>query len=287
MRLSAARWIIAAVLSAVVVSSNLTAHADSPEFVSATEFEELKQRFDEYERRLNAAEYRPAPRTFCHPCSTQPGLTFNAEVTFLKPYQSEGESPGFDHEAAPRVSMGYTGNEGLGVRVRWFDYETVNPANIGVPALIEKFDLDVVDVEVTDKFRLGHWDGLLSGGLRYADYEEFGFFDADRMNDSLGPVIGVELSRNVNSKLQLFGLARASLQFAGDGVDNGRPMSNMFFSISEIQIGAERTLREVRGGRVFIRGAFEAQRWSGGVIGDGDSEDLGLIGGTVAIGIAR
>ena len=130
MRRSVAPWTFAAVMTAVIVSICEPAPADSPEFVSATEFESLKQRFEEYERRLNAVQYRPSPRYFCHPCSTKPGITFNAEVTFLKPYQSEGEAPGFDHEAAPRLTLGYTGREGLGVRVRWFDYETVSPANM-------------------------------------------------------------------------------------------------------------------------------------------------------------
>ena len=173
------------------------------------------------------------------------------------------------------------------MRARWFEYENLNPDNVGVPTLIESFDLTMVDVEVTDKFKLGHWNGLISGGLRYADYKEFGFFDADQMTDSLGPVIGIELTRCVDDKWSLFGLARTSLQFADHGLDNGAPMTNLFFTITEIQLGAERTLRRVHGGHWFIRGVFEAQRWSGGVIGDGDTEDLGLIGGTVAIGFTR
>ena len=248
------RYILLFAVSLFSLGSGSTRAADDNlEFVPRSELEALQRRFDEYDRRLAAAENnRPAGRSFCYPCATQSGATAGAEITWLKPFHSEGEAPGFDHDPAARLWVGYTGDQGLGVRARWFEYENLNPENVGVPFLIESFDLTMVDVEVTDKFKLGHWEGLISGGLRYADYKEFGFFDADQMTDSLGPVIGLELTRCVNDRWSLFGIARTSLQFADHGLDNDDPVTNLFFSITEIQLGAERTLRKVHGGHWLV-----------------------------------
>ena len=147
--------------------------------------------------------------------------------------------------------------------------------------------MTVIDFEVTDRFQLGHWDGLLSGGLRYADYQEFGFFDAEQMDDSVGLVLGVELYRPVIGGLSIYGHARYSFQFAETGLDNGFPMEDTLFSIGETQLGVEWSRCGPAGGNWFVRGAVETQYWSGGTIGDGDSEDLGLIGGVFAVGITR
>ncbi|MBC8355650.1 MAG: hypothetical protein H8E66_27035 [Planctomycetes bacterium] len=257
-------------------------------FASVADFNAMSARMADYEARLAANEMNAAaPVVSCFGCATDPGFAFEAELLFLKPFQSEGEAPGFDYQPAHRVSLGWTGGNGLGVRVRWFDYHNRNLNNVGVPPLIEDFDLSVVDFEVTDKFQLGHWEGLLSGGVRFADYEELGFFDGDQMDDSLGPVIGVQLNRQVTERLAMFALARDSFQFAPRGLDNGTPMEDMTFNIAEVQLGVQWTTCRDKGGNWLIRGAFESQYWSGGVIGDGDTEDMGLVGGTFAVGVTR
>jgi len=61
----------------------------------------------------------------------------------------------------------------------------------------------------------------------------------------------------------------------------------MTFSIAEAQLGVQWSKPRSKGGDWFVRGAAESQYWSGGVIGDGDTEDLGLIGGIIAIGLTR
>lgn len=269
----------------VIFSAGTASAQEVLDFVPRSDFEALQRRLDSYDQRLASTEHRPASRSFCYPCSSQAGVTFGAETTFLRLYQSEGETPGFNFEAAPRIWLGYTGDQGLGIRARWFDYEARNSANAGQET--ENIDLNVIDVELTDKFQLGHWKGLFTAGLRYADYEEYNDDEYSAMNDSLGAIVGVEMTRQVNSKLHLFGLARASLQYASDGMDSSDDRRNLFFSTTEIQLGAERTLKEICGGRLFLRGAFEAQSWSGGTIGDGDTEDLGLVGGTIGIGFTR
>ena len=212
------------------------------------------------------------------------GAFIAGEAVVLTPYHSEGEAPGFDAEVAPRVIAGIAGEDGLGLRFRWFDWSARNPNNAG-QALIERLSLETVDVELTQSFSHGNLSGVASAGYRYADYREFGFFDADEMRNSDGLVVGLELAHLLTDDILLFGKGRYSMQFASRGTETGTPRSNLFFTTAEIQLGAEATLwRFDGGGRVFVRAAAEAQSWSGGTIGDGDQEDLGLFGGTVLAG---
>lgn len=249
----------------------------------------LNQRMDQYESRLAVAEAGAIKaKTFCYACASRPGTTLGAQFLLLKPFQSEGETPGYNFKSSFRVWLGWTRDDGLGFRVRWFDYNDHHPGNSGFAAgLIESIDITVVDLEVTDKFQLAHWYGLLSGGLRYANYEEFGFTDADEMYDSLGMVLGVELNRPLGHCWSIVSLARGSIQFAGEGLLNDNPMSNLTFHIFETQLGVRRVWHRSKERDWFIQSAFESQYWSGGVIGDGDSEDLGLIGFTFGFGTTR
>ncbi len=213
------------------------------------------------------------------------GAFIAGEAVILRPYQSEGEAPGFDAEAAPRVIAGLVNDDGLGIRFRWFDWSAFNPNNVAQPPFIERISLETIDVELTQSFARGNLSGVASAGYRYADYREFGFFDADDMRNSNGLVVGLELAHRFTDDILLFGKGRYSLQYASKGTETGTPRSNLFFTTAELQLGAEATLwRFDGGGRVFVRGAAEAQSWSGGTIGDGDQEDLGLFGGTVLAG---
>ncbi|MEM1199403.1 MAG: hypothetical protein AAGI06_08860, partial [Pseudomonadota bacterium] len=214
------------------------------------------------------------------------GAFIAGEAVVLTPYQSEGEAPGFDAEVAPRVIAGIEGEDGLGIRFRWFDWSALNPNNVGVPERIERLSLETIDVELTQSFSHGNLSGVASAGYRYADYREFGFTDADEMRNSNGLVVGLELAHLLTDDILLFGKGRYSMQYASRGTETGTSRSNLFFTTAEIQLGAEATLwRFEGGGRVYVRGAAEAQSWSGGTIGDGDQEDLGLFGGTVLAGL--
>ena len=58
-------------------------------------------------------------------------------------------------------------------------------------------------------------------------------------------------------------------------------------NIAEVQLGIQWSQCRAGGGSWFVRGAFESQYWSGGVIGDGDSEDVAFVGPTFSIGLSR
>ncbi len=220
-------------------------------------------------------------------CRT-PGLVFGAELAFLKPSHTEGQTPDYDYEATPRLWIGWQRADGLGARVRWFEFDahTNNEAN----ARIDDLNMMTLDLELTDTFTLGSkWEGLFSGGLRYAQYKEDyasppgnNFLEID---EAYGLILGMELYRPVWNNLYVFGIVRGSAMFGEDTFDNTNVVTDSTFFITEFQLGAEyrRTLCGTT--YLFARGAVEAQYWNG--VSDSDSEDTSLSGVAFSVGLAR
>ena len=100
-------------------TSNLV-HAEDIEFVTTAEFESLHARLAEFERRLVHAESRTPAKNHCPICPNTPGIVAGAELLLIKPHHSEGETPGFGVNAASRFWLGWSGENGLGLRARWF-----------------------------------------------------------------------------------------------------------------------------------------------------------------------
>ncbi len=286
------KWSVSAWIAVLCLAFGaLPARAQSTSYVSATKFASLQDRLDQVEAEL--ARFRNADggvSSCCDdggcdawPCYT-PGLVFGAELTFLRPFQSEGQMAGFDYTAAPRLWIGWQNSNGLGVRFRWFEYD-----GSGADASSQYTDvgMETMDLEVTDTFTLGKkWNGLLSAGVRYAEYDERsaggGILETD---GALGLVVGAELYRALTCNLYLFGIGRTAFMYTDKTNDLGSPNPDSTFSISELQVGVE--YRRYLSGttRLFARAAVEGQYWAG--VSDGDTEDTSLIGGVFAIGLAR
>ncbi len=286
------KWSISAWIAVLCLALGaMPAKAQSTSYVSATKFASLQDRLDQVEADL--ARYRNADGgvSSCDdggddawPCYTS-GLVFGAEVAVLRPFQSEGQMEGFDYKAAPRIWLGWQNSNGFGLRARWFDYDGggASPTSIYSDVGMETFDL-----EVTDTFTLGKkWEGLLSAGVRYAEFTETrtvggGVLETD---GALGLVVGAELYRPLTCNLYLFGIGRTAFMYADATNNNGTLNPDTTFNISELQVGVE--YRRYLSGttRLFARAAVEGQYWAG--MSDRDTEDVSLIGGTFAVGIAR
>ena len=191
---------------------------------------------------------------------------------FLRAYSGdEGQSPSTQYIATPRVTAGFVRADGLGLRVRAFIYDSESS--------IEHFDVSFGDIEVTDKFELGCWSGVLSGGLRGAHYKESASNDIDFTG--FGPVIGASLTRPLQGNLHLVGSARYSVVFGRDSVFNERETN----TITEVSLGTEYRRSVCGTNELFLRSAWETQYWA--QVADADEGDFGLVGYSFAIGITR
>ncbi|MCI0358579.1 MAG: Lpg1974 family pore-forming outer membrane protein [Planctomycetaceae bacterium] len=128
----------------------------------------------------------------CHCCCCpRYGLEAGAEATFLRPtLASRGtDAPpndptavDFDYEAAPRIWLGYTYDDGWGLRARYWQidayerFESISLEGVGNDSsfLTGFFNLDAytVDAELTRQFAWGNWCLLGALGVRHAEYRE-------------------------------------------------------------------------------------------------------------------
>ena len=198
---------------------------------------------------------------------------FSAQALLLKAHQNEG---GYDNnqdfEAGYRVAVSYQGCDGgLGVRLRYFDWEGDNDWYPSMSAF---------DLEVFDGFELGEWQGEFSFGLRYATFEE----SMDETDfDGWGPTLGVEMTRALSGPFSIYAGARASLVYGDVEYSDGSVgfvENDAFISILELSGGLQYSFSECS----YLRVGLEAQNWES--ISYGDNEDSALFGGTVEVGLA-
>jgi len=204
-----------------------------------------------------------------NPCT---GITAMGEVVWLRYQDSEPDSNTNDFQTGSRFTLGYMGQGGRELRVRYFEAEIVGGTD-------PFWSFQTFDIEYARRFRLGDsWRGDLALGVRDAGFHEGG---GNEYDDTFGPLIGMHLETDVlNGFLTLYGNARYSHQFGHDE-DNDELGS---FSITELQIGVQAD-RRTQFGTAFVRTFLEAQQWAG--VDDNDSEDGGLIGGGIALGLTR
>lgn len=279
--LKAAAWLIATMAWCLDGAGGTAASAADVEFATTAELSAWKRRVEELEHRLTAYEEQGVtdetwiePSTCDWSCRT-PGLTVDAELLFLRAYNSDAD---FDSDAdsarfqeSVRLTLGWTGESGWGVRGRWFDYDLTTSDS--------SFQLQVADVEATCRLDLGpDWYGLVAAGGRYAEWEEGG--EDNRLDGALGPVLGLEIGRYVTDNLSLYARGRQAMVFGQDVFDN-----NMAAWATELQMGAD--LRYWLNGSTsaFVRAAWEGQFWTG--MATEDSETFGLTGFVLAIGLDR
>ena len=125
---------------------------------------------------------------------------------------------------------------------------------------------------------------LISGNLRLAETRAVNHGDARTGDDLIGPLVGLEYSRSASDNLSRFVLGRGAFLF-GDSTDDGVPEGQTNMMTGELQLGAEYRIASSRGGYWFARAAFEGQILSG--FFDDDTEDSGLIGGHLSVGLNR
>lgn len=251
--------------------------ADDFEFASDKTFSSYEARLDNLDCRLKKVECAD------HCCST-PGMVAGAELVLARVFGSDNGMRGHDYEFAPRLWLGWQGANGVGARVRWFEYFEANPASP------DDSDLHVMtfDVEATSTLPMGsNWRGLLSGGIRYAEYDELDEGGGPVLGKhGAGPLIGAELHRNLSYRLNMYGIVREAIIF-GNGINTFSPGADDYeiFAITEIQLGVEWNRALAGTARLFARAGVEGQFYH--QVGDDDEEAFGLFGGILSVGILR
>jgi len=213
--------------------------------------------------------------------------------------QSTDGSINSDLDFAQRVIVGYEGDQGGGVQVRWFTFDndvvyngTIQHAVDGLVTVggLLNIDVDAIDAEFTQRGQFKMWDWVATGGALYArvairedmvneiDFE--GFSDAVWAGstgvqfEGAGPTVSVQGSRPILiDELSFFSRARTALlygdveQFSAWRVGGLASIPNEFVQVWEIQTGLNLE-REYDSFDLLLGIFWEAQIWDSELLGD-------------------
>ena len=268
-------------LLALVFGAGFGSQANAEEYQTQAQFAstaELIGRLEAAEAQINRLENSIATggggksdTCGCNECCDKTMSYAGLEIVALKVFQSEGNYGNNDYQPGVRVWAGAQRSDGLGVRVRWFDYTQ----SIGGDVV----DIENLDLELTDAFSLGRWDGIVSGGLRYTEFAE-----TTTPVDSFatGLTLGVQMNRDLNGRFSIFSAVQESLLY---GNDIAAANDDITFSITEIQLGVQANRCMSGGATAFFRTGVEGQFYC--AASDDDSESLGLFGFFATVGVMR
>jgi len=213
--------------------------------------------------------------------------------------ESTNGSTSSELEFAQRVVIGYEGDQGGGVQIRWFTFDNnvtysgeVQHDVDGLVALsgLLNIDVDAIDAEFTQRGQFRVWDWLATAGARYArvairedsingiDFE--GFSDATWSGstgvqfEGAGPTVSVQGSRSILfDDLSFFSRARTALlygdveQFSAWRTGGSDSIPDQFIQVWEIQTGL-RMEREYDSFDWLLGIFWEAQIWDSSLLGD-------------------
>lgn len=220
----------------------------------------------------------------CQPCEKrcQPRPSGHWSATFELPllslYANHGAGGAstfaswfedFDTQAALRVEAGYENAHGLGLRGRFFMFDTDG----GAPN--EYFDLRLYDLEATSGLKLRNWNFEGFGGLRWGSIDfsdENG--DVGRDFDGMGVTLGAKARRCLTSRLGLNAGFRYSALY-GTSEGDGFQLDNVIVPITELRLGVDYTRKLSRGIELTAEVGYEHQMYSSlSVAPDIDPEDV-------------
>jgi hypothetical protein len=201
-----------------------------------------------------------------------------------------------DLDPTIRFRLGRQTCDGLGVQASYWEYDNaasmvvaqVAPADPNL--VLHALDVKMFEVEVVMNSMVNQvWDTTLSGGYRFAHYEEEASLRLDNAELAMvrtrytgnGITGAVGVRRQVLGRLSFMSYARGSLLFGNSTINATgvalppNPLNNPFDSryTLESQLGASYEHPICGGGLWFVRGGYELQYWNDFVVPVGGQTD--------------
>ncbi len=226
-------------------------------------------------------------------------------------------TPSHDFQVSPRVWLGWDNADGLGVRARYWTFDSDATLAFPVanhPPVFGPIDgtqswlgADTLDLEATQRGCLGNLEFQLAGGFRYANMETgvgvYGTapipFEAgiDIDFEGVGPTVAIDVRRPIGNRgLALVGSARSSWMYGetdinGSGVLDGIPAGlyadDHMMQINELSLGVQWSRCLARGGQISVAALWESQAWEWAPVAGLIHQDIGLTGPTFSFSYMR
>ena len=230
------------------------------------------------------------------------GVVAGLDFLLLKPFASEDAlvngTAQMNYNPAYRLYFGYQSAEGLGARIRYFEFDrgtsgeqigVVGTTNLGI-------EMRYLDLEATQVVDFRRWNLLFSGGLRYAetnyDLSDSVFGTYLSGFDGVGLTFAGQATRDLNrsGSLKLTSGARWSAVYGNTKEDFGGGATNIdrddLIQIVELNIGPQWRRQLRNGGYLTLGGGLEAQYWNNGGPFT-DTQDFGFAGFSTTVAITR
>ena len=193
----------------------------------------------------------------CDVCCSSGGFYGEFQYVRLSTHSVYGYQDAADDGNGYRIVGGYESCDGLGLRVRYFDFDNRTNTTPGTVPSLEGLDLEYLDIEVTQSFCLCNLNGVVSAGYRHADVL---VWDGGTIPNNAGDykgdgiTLGLQLERQVTCNFGLYAWAQHSMLYGRDAYN---PSSNTIFQWTEVQLGGEYNTC-VAGYNTFVRAGVEA-----------------------------
>jgi hypothetical protein len=230
----------------------------------------------------------------CIKCCTAPPPTgvYHAEVQlyWMRAHVLESSVGKLSekYELSPRFIVGYEDAGGVGGRARYWTYGRWTP-NLGGGDEI-RFEMNVIDAEVTSRFRTARADLIVAAGFRWADVEIVLGDDAvsaDMPGFTFAADLRTSMCRDRCSEWAAIGGARWSI-LGGDWEGDGgflEPVRDDNVVVQELYLGAE-YIRSYRDYDLYGRLKFELQNWHSDAAAQGAGTDsISFVGPGVEFGM--
>lgn len=235
----------------------------------------------------------------CDPCC---GGGYFAEVQLLwlrahmpEDFDGDGSKLEESYQISPRFILGYENGCGQGARIRYWYYDHTTDIERSNNESID-WELNIIDLEVTQRFQGCRSDLLLGAGIRGGEIESRDDNNRSvRTNNLLGLTAAADvrtlITSNCGRELSWVGGARASIlgcDWSGsrnhEFITNERD-DNIF--VAELYAGVEYNVC-MDGYQVYTRLAYELQSWHSAAFNnrDGNFDILGFAGPQWTIGLA-